>query len=77
MLKINLGIAIVCMVNSTALHQMKTVNHVEDSHNVDSSHHFNETNQETEVMCLFKESAGHKMVRTKPLCSGLNKIKLL
>lgn len=59
MLKINLGIAIVCMVNNTALHNS------EPSQNLTESFDMNSTisGGEPGVTCLFQEASGtQKMV---------------
>lgn len=68
MLKINLGIAIVCMVNNTALNELKTNSLISSSlllSNENSLEQLNFYNNQTpkqeEVMCLFKESSDHKM----------------
>ncbi len=72
MLKINLGIAIVCMVNSTALNHMKPTHHIEGiDANVSTDLYSDQTNKAAEVMCLFKESSGHKMVTCLSICHYL------
>lgn len=63
MLKINLGIAIVCMVNHTAVNNMFDLEPVKESESIELFFNENSVNesQPDAVTCLFQESSGQKM----------------